>query len=69
MDEKLCVLRFHDFFQVVIDHLLPENYQKIWAQLAQHLDVLSIRTGWGEATYNYRWSDPDYAEQQIRRLK
>jgi hypothetical protein len=46
-----------------------DDYQRIWAQLAQHLDVLSIRTGWGEATYNYRWSDPDYAEQQIRRLK
>ena len=46
-----------------------EDYEKIWAQLAQHLDVCSIRTGWGEATYNYRWSDPDYAEQQIRRLK
>ncbi len=45
------------------------DYEKIWAQLAQHLDVLSIRTGWGEATYNYRWSDPDYHEQQIRRLK
>ena len=45
------------------------DYEKIWAQLAQHLDVLSIRTGWGEATYNYRWSDPDYREQQIRRLR
>jgi hypothetical protein len=46
-----------------------EDYEKIWAQLAQHLDVSSIRTGWGEATYNYRWSDPDYREQQIRRLR
>jgi hypothetical protein len=45
------------------------DYEKIWAQLAQHLDVYSIRTGWGEATYNYRWSDPDYREQQIRRLR
>jgi len=46
-----------------------EDYEKIWAQLASHLDVLSIRTGWGEATYGYCWSDPDYAEQQIRRLR
>jgi hypothetical protein len=46
-----------------------EDYEKIWAQLASHLDVLSIRTSWGEATYNYRWSDSDYREQQIRRLK
>jgi hypothetical protein len=46
-----------------------EDYEKIWAQLAQHLDVYSIRTSWGEATYEYRWSDRDYAEQQIRKLK
>jgi len=46
-----------------------EDYEKIWAQLAQHLDVYSIRTSWGEATYKYRWSDPDYREQQIRKLK
>jgi hypothetical protein len=46
-----------------------DDYQRIWAQLASHLDVYSIRTSWGEATYEYHWSDPDYAEQQIRRLK
>jgi len=46
-----------------------KDYEKIWAQLAQHLDVYSIRTSWGEATYKYRWSDPDYREQQIRKLK
>ena len=46
-----------------------DDYKKIWTHVAQHLDVLSIRTSWGEATYNYRWSDPDYAEQQIRRLR
>jgi hypothetical protein len=46
-----------------------EDYQHIWAQLAQHLDVYNIRTGCGGTTYNYRWSDTDYAEQQIRRLR
>jgi hypothetical protein len=45
-----------------------DNDQQIWALMAQHLDVLSIRTGCGEATYNYRWSDRDYREQQIRKL-
>ena len=45
------------------------DYEKIWAQLAQHLDVYSIRTSWGEAVYNYHWSDPDYCEQQIRKMK
>jgi len=46
-----------------------EDYQAIWAQLALHLDVYSIRTGSVQATYNYRWSDPDYIEQQIKALK
>jgi hypothetical protein len=45
------------------------DYQAIWAQLAQHLDVYSVRTSTAGAIYNYRWSDADYAEQQIKELK
>jgi hypothetical protein len=45
------------------------DYQAIWAQLAQHLDVYSVRTSTATAIYNYRWSDPDYIEQQIRSMK
>jgi hypothetical protein len=45
------------------------DYEKIWAQLAQHLDVYKIQIGDAEATYTYNWSDPDYAEQQIKELK
>ena len=45
-----------------------EDYQAIWAQLASHLDVYSIRTSSAGATYDYRWSDPDYMEQQIQAL-
>ena len=44
------------------------EYTAIWAKLAQHLDVYSIRTGKAQATYKYHWSDADYAEQQIRKL-
>lgn len=44
------------------------DYNQIWQQLAAHLDVYKIRTSDAEATYDYRWSDSDYAEQQIRRL-
>jgi hypothetical protein len=46
-----------------------QDYQAIWAQLAQHLDVYSIRTSTAGAIYNYSWSDPDYVEQQIRSMK
>jgi hypothetical protein len=45
------------------------DYEKIWAQLAQHLDVYKIQIGNSSATYTYNWSDPDYAEQQIKGLK
>jgi hypothetical protein len=45
------------------------DYEQIWAQLAQHLDVYKIQIGDAKATYTYNWSDPDYAEQQIKELK
>jgi hypothetical protein len=45
------------------------DYNRIWQQLAQHLDVYKICTSSAQATYSYRWSDADYADQQIRRLK
>jgi hypothetical protein len=45
------------------------DYNQIWQQLAKHLDVYKIRTSDAEATYEYRWSDLDYEQQQIRKLK
>lgn len=45
------------------------DYNQIWQQLAAHLDVYKIRTSDAEATYDYRWSDQDYADQQIRKLR
>lgn len=46
-----------------------EDFNAIWALLAAHLDVYKIRTSAAEATYNYNWSDADYAQQQIKELK
>lgn len=45
------------------------DYKKIWAQIAQHLDVYKIQIGNTQATYTYSWSDADYAERQIKELK
>ena len=45
------------------------DYNNIWSQLADHLDVYKIRIGDVEATYEYRWSDPDYQQQQIRSMR
>jgi len=44
------------------------DYRDIWAQLADHLDVYKIRIGEIAATYEYRWSDADYQQQQIRSM-
>ena len=46
-----------------------DNYQAIWAQLAQHLDVVAMRTSNAQAKYDYRWNDANYIEQQIKALK
>lgn len=45
------------------------DYNSIWAQLEQYQDVFKIQTSTTEAIYTYNWSDPDYAEQQIKELK
>jgi hypothetical protein len=45
------------------------DYKKIWDQLVNYQDVYKVRTSTTEATYTYRWSDPDYQEQQTRILK
>lgn len=45
------------------------EYEKIWGQLAHHLDVYKIQIDNIQATYTYKWSDADYAERQIKELK
>ena len=46
-----------------------DNYNDIWHQVGNHLDVYKIQTSAAEATYEYRWSDPDYMQRQIEVLK
>lgn len=41
------------------------EYQEIWDQLSQHLDVYSVTTSSNFAAYEYRWDDPDYIQRQI----
>jgi hypothetical protein len=44
------------------------DYNNIWSQLVDHLDVYKIRIGDVEATYKYHWSNPDYQQQQMRNM-
>jgi hypothetical protein len=46
-----------------------QDYIEIWSKIADHLDVYKIQTSTAEATYEYRWNDPDYMQQQIEVLK
>jgi hypothetical protein len=46
-----------------------EDYKQIWSQLNTHLNVLSVATSTAQATYEYSWSDADYMQQQLRKLK
>lgn len=45
-----------------------ENLADIWSVISTHLDVYSIRTPTKHITYDYRWSDDDYMDQQIQIL-
>ena len=45
------------------------DHSQIWKKLADYLDVYKIRIGDIEATYEYRWSDTDYQQQQIRSMR
>jgi hypothetical protein len=44
------------------------NYQEIWMQLNQHLDVYKIQTSTCEATYTYTWADSNFKDLQIQRI-
>jgi hypothetical protein len=41
------------------------EYQQIWDQLSEYLDVYSIKTQEAEAVFDYRWSDENFKQQQI----
>jgi hypothetical protein len=46
-----------------------EDYKEIWHQLNTHLNVVAVRTSTSGTVYNYSWSDQDYMQQQLRKMK
>ena len=53
---------------------LQENFgtvdsQRVWPILSKYLDIYSISAGDAVVVYDYTWTDPDYYQQQIERLK
>ena len=45
------------------------NFLEVWPRISKYLDIYCIEAGDVYAVYDYTWSDPDYYEQQIERLK
>jgi len=45
------------------------DYRAIWPVLSRYLDIYRIDAGGCFATYDYAWTDADYYQQQIARLK
>ncbi len=45
-----------------------EDYQGVWSQLNNHLNVTAIETSTAQAEYAYNWTDNDYMEKQIQCL-
>lgn len=43
--------------------------EKIWSLLSEHLDIYKISTNNFSVVYDYAWSDNDYYQQQIQKLK
>ena len=46
-----------------------EDFRQIWPILSKYLDIYSIEANGIVATYDYTWTDTDYQQQQIARLK
>jgi hypothetical protein len=68
-DDKTLTIGHPKIAQVdLIRSFGTTDYNKIWEKISAHLDVYKIRTATTEATYDYRWSDENYDQQQIKEL-
>ena len=45
------------------------DFREVWPILSKYLDIYKIQAGDTSAVYNYNYTDRDYYEQQINRLK
>lgn len=69
-DDKTLTIGHPCVGQVDLDRSFgTQDYQRIWHRLSTQLDVYKISTSSAEATYEYRWSDPNYQQQQVEVLK
>jgi hypothetical protein len=61
---------YHPVGQVALqDNFGTVDSRQVWPILSKYLDIYSISAGDAAAVYDYTWTDPDYYQQQIERLK
>ena len=61
---------YHPVGQVALQESFGSvDCQQVWPILSKYLDIYSISAGDAAAVYDYTWTDPDYYQQQIKRLK
>ena len=66
-EDKLLTIGHPKIAQVdLLKSFGTNDYQEIWKQLNNFQDVYKVITADATAVYPYRWSDPDFQEQQIK---
>lgn len=61
---------YHPVGQVALQESFgTTDCQEVWPILSKYLDIYSISAGDATAIYDYTWTDADYYQQQIERLK
>jgi len=61
---------YHPVGQVMLKESFGTgDFKKIWTILSNYLDIYSITAGDISAIYDYAWTDVDYYQQQIDRMK
>ena len=61
---------YHPVGQVAMKESFgTSDFQQVWPILSKYLDIYSISAGDAIAVYDYTWTDPNYYQQQIERLK
>jgi len=69
-EDKMLTIGHPQIGQVDLERSFgTQDYERVWAQIGNHLDVYKIQTSSAQATYTYNWNDPDYMQQQIEVLK
>ena len=70
LDDTQYNYGYHPVGQVDLQESFgSEDFRVIWPILSRYLDICSISASDASAVYNYNWTDGDYYEQQIERLK